>query len=477
MRHWPFYLLGLVMLAIVAVVMFRPRYLDWSPDYTKSEKNPYGCYVLYNELESIFPKVETVNQTIYRFGDERNVIYDDLEFEEEVDDYADYDNFEDEYNDPQNGWEEEEYIEADDSLYEYEEVEETTEAMMVDTTEWYEELPAEAAYPPLNLPINYLFVTTYASFAEADARTLMYLAGRGGSVFIAANEIDGGMAVALGIRMKNRYFQSPISFEDLSPDDTVTLRFVDERVDTTARYTLRPNTGTWYFSDFDSARTEVLAVNDSGAAVLIRFPYGQGMFLLASTPEVFSNYHLLDSADYTYLEHTFAYLPSRPAWWDEYYKPGAYHYTDSSGDEGSSTQFIDSQPPLAWAYYLLLGLLGVYLLFGGKRRQRIVPVIPPWRNTTVDFVRSMGHIYFQRGDNADLAQKKIAWFNDQLRLRYRLDPSRREGLFYDHLARISGESPEQVTQFFQFLDRVHHTPHLAGPTILELDRRMQPYLR
>ena len=60
-------LLVAVLIGIIVTEIVRPRPINWSPSYTLASKIPFGCYVLYNELASIFPHndIETVEENIY----------------------------------------------------------------------------------------------------------------------------------------------------------------------------------------------------------------------------------------------------------------------------------------------------------------------------------------------------------------------------------------------------------------------------
>jgi hypothetical protein len=50
----------------------------------------------------------------------------------------------------------------------------------------------------------------------------------------------------------------------------------------------------------------------------------------------------------------------------------------------SPMRFILNNPPLRYAWYLLLLGLLIFVLFNAKRKQRIVPVIEPLKNTSLD---------------------------------------------------------------------------------------------
>ena len=58
---------------------------------------------------------------------------------------------------------------------------------------------------------------------------------------------------------------------------------------------------------------------------------------------------------------------------------------------------------------MLIALLSIilFIFFNAKRRQRIIPIIEPLVNSTVDFTKTIGNLYFQQNNNADLINKKI----------------------------------------------------------------------
>ncbi len=61
--------------------------------------------------------------------------------------------------------------------------------------------------------------------------------------------------------------------------------------------------------------------------------------------------------------------------------------------------------PLKWAFWMLLLLFLIVFLFESKRRQRLVPVIGALRNTSLDFVKTIRRLYYQRRDN----HNRVKW--------------------------------------------------------------------
>ena len=57
-------------------------------------------------------------------------------------------------------------------------------------------------------------------------------------------------------------------------------------------------------------------------------------------------------------------------------------------------QILQSQA-LKWAFYMTLISLILFVIFRGKRTQRIIPVIDPLKNATLDFTKTIGDLYYQ----------------------------------------------------------------------------------
>jgi len=49
-----------VLLGIIVTEIVRPKPINWTPSYTLTDKIPFGCYVLFNELPQLFPDQELI---------------------------------------------------------------------------------------------------------------------------------------------------------------------------------------------------------------------------------------------------------------------------------------------------------------------------------------------------------------------------------------------------------------------------------
>ena len=83
-------------------------------------------------------------------------------------------------------------------------------------------------------------------------------------------------------------------------------------------------------------------------------------------------------------------------------------------------RFLFTTPSLTWAYYLTLAGLGLFMIFESKRRQRVIPVIEPVKNKSLEFVETVGQLYYQQADHASIAEKKIQYWLAYVRQRFNI---------------------------------------------------------
>ena len=135
-----------------------------------------------------------------------------------------------------------------------------------------------------------------------------------------------------------------------------------------------------------------------------RIKYGKGQLLLHTTPIAFSNFHLLREQNVEYAGRVFSHLVEGPIYWDNYSNVSlalarrmndlAYYNPYKTFNDEGPLQYILSQPALAWTWYLGLTLALLYLLFRAKRKQRVIPVLEPNHNTSLEFISTIGRLVF-----------------------------------------------------------------------------------
>lgn len=157
------------------------------------------------------------------------------------------------------------------------------------------------------------------------------------------------------------------------------------------------------------------------------FPHGRGRFLLHTTPLAFTNYQLLRTDGQAYTAQVLAHLKDGPIYWDAHSgvpeavsrkRNERQRGIDRGAAENDLLKYVLSQPALAWAWYLLLGIAAAYVFFKAKRRQRIMPVLPKNENTSYEYINTIAHLHFRERNYSTLAVQSVGLFLKRLRERY-----------------------------------------------------------
>lgn len=94
---------------------------------------------------------------------------------------------------------------------------------------------------------------------------------------------------------------------------------------------------------------------------------------------------------------------------------------DNGINENTPLAYVMLNPSLRWAYYLLLATLLLYVIFRGKRRQKVIPILPKNENTSLEFVETLSHLYKSQNQNAKLVPHMKDIFINKVRAKYFLD--------------------------------------------------------
>jgi len=235
-----------------------------------------------------------------------------------------------------------------------------------------------------------------------------------------------------------------------------------------------------YFFNMDSANTRVVGFNENKRPNSIVYFYGKGRLFLHCDPRLFSNYFLLQEENHEYLKHAFAFTHKVPEnlYWDDYYnKLWSRKRGKNDGNDFSTLSEIMKHPALAYAFWLSLLALLLYILFGGKRLQRIIEPIKPNENTTVTFTETIGRLYLQKKDNKNITDKMITYFNEYIRNKYFLNTNLVNEDFITALSRKSGVQREKVETLYRTIVNTHASTEVNDYQLLSLQEQIQNFYK
>jgi len=164
-----------------------------------------------------------------------------------------------------------------------------------------------------------------------------------------------------------------------------------------------------------------------------------------------------------------SYLPNQTTIWDEYYKARKNYIKQTP------FQQILTTDGLRQALYLaIIGTL-IYMVFASKRRQRIIPVVPFKTNTTVDFVETMGKLYYNESGHKEIGMKRINYFLADIRERHRIDTEVLDEAFIRKLSTLSGVNRKDIDRLISNFKVIKTLKVVVADLIIEQDKLIDNY--
>jgi hypothetical protein len=324
---------------------------------------------------------------------------------------------------------------------------------------------------------TYIIIANQVIPDDDEAAALLGMVARGQHVFISSLRISETLLDSL--RLKTAFYTSAYN-----TDDSLTVSVNNPETNESLSFSYPGMALDNYFESVDSTITSVLGRDQAGRPNFVQFNYeGGGSLFIHLAPVTFSNFFLLHKNNKAYYDNVLSYLPKSSAVvrWDDYFR-----YHSSGSDQGSGGKgkglfgagsWLSKQPALAQALWLLLLLMLIIYLFESKRKQRIIPVIQPLKNASVDFVKTIGRLYFQRRDNKNLAQKMTVHFQDHVRGKYGIRASINDPEFENRLAWKTGYDVNALKDLLYYMNMLQDQPEVTEEGLLELNRKLEHFYK
>ena len=320
----------------------------------------------------------------------------------------------------------------------------------------------------------YIVITPSMKPGEAELNALFRYISEGNHVFISAVDIGKNLMDSLHLSVSDES-----GFYNFSDSLSVELQHpVTGEINTYSYPGLAFDN---YFDGYDSSITTVLGYNAFGKPNFVKFNYeGGGSIFLQVAPATYTNFFLLHKPDNDqYYSQSLSYLPQDlgKVYWDDYFR---YHTNGKPRDAKNSFSklgiFLNDEI-LKWPLWLVLVLFGILYLFESKRKQRLVPVRVPLRNTSLDFVKTIGRLYYQRRDNKDLSSKMVAHFLDHVRNKYNMPASLANPEFNKRLAFKSGYGLTAVDDLLYSIRYIQDQPEITDEELMNFHHKLDKFYK
>ena len=309
---------------------------------------------------------------------------------------------------------------------------------------------------------DYTAKGTFINISETDKideeslTELMYYAEYGNTVFMSMKSFPQTLLDTLKVTTETSYYLT----------DSLSV-YIDRANTKPTEYYFDEGVGFTYFKSIDTLTTTVLGYQeyfDKKQTNYIRVPYGNGSFLLHTQPAAFSNFYLLKDNYYEYAESILSYIPKENVYWSTGYNERI---------SGSSLRYMLQQPGFKSAYYIGLLTILIFMIFNAKRKQRIVPEIPPVKNTTIDFAKTIGNLYYQEGNHHTIIEKKIIYFLAKIRTDYLIDTHTLDEVFIEKLHLKTGRPVEDIEKTVHLIKKYRHQFESSEADVIAINKAIE----
>lgn len=327
----------------------------------------------------------------------------------------------------------------------------------------------------------YIFIGQNIFLDSADTRALLNFIYSGNDAFIATVNLPFGIIDPIFIPECDREI-----FLETNDTLSVTQNFYNAHLKNELGYRYAYRFGNMDLPYFwNTLNPEVFCDSTTSITPLgfiypdkvnfFRFSYGEGQLYIHTNPLVFTNYFLTHSDKAEYASGVFSHLKGESVIWDEFSK--AEFVPKNNAPQVNPIAYILEYESLRYAWWLMLGGALLYTIFTAKRKQRIIPVLEPKSNTSLEFVNMISALHLENGNPHDIARKKVKYFNYFIKAKYGIHA---QDLNETHLKRLSAKSKVPLSDLqlvANEVDSVHRTPYYDETRLMELYKTLETFYK
>lgn len=277
-----------------------------------------------------------------------------------------------------------------------------------------------------------ILVADFFNADEQELNRLSHFVEKGNYVFLIARTFSVSASRFLQITVGSYY-----NVFAAGKDDTLQLRLEPSFFSKTGPFSYPGKRHEGHVYHYDSTRTLRLGNNGSGGTNFVQINRGRGRFFVHTAPLAFSNYFILHRNNIGYYQQALSVIPKNVSAvvWNEYF---LVKNRDTGKNDPAWLATLFKFPAFRWGFLTALFFLVVYVLLSMRRRQRVIPLHEKPKNDSLDFVKTLGRLYFDKGDHRNLAEKMGVYFLEYVRATYHMATHTLDAGFIKQLHTKSG---------------------------------------
>lgn len=318
---------------------------------------------------------------------------------------------------------------------------------------------------------NALILTDWFGASARDVEALFAYVEKGNTVLLGAENIAGWLSDSLGISTGDLSIDEGFEVQSAAQSATGTLnmqlRFI--RDDAYPAYTfLFPAEAAKNYVIDKQNRLTPLAFNQADKLTLGYLKKGKGALYICSTPRLLTNYYFLKYKADKYAAAILAPFVGNNLVHNQFYQLGRQQAQ-------SPLRYIFSVPPLKTAYFILLAGVFLFIFFYGKRRARIIPVLVPPKNSSLEFASTLGQLYYQQRNHKNLLSKRLRYWQSYVRQKYLLNTQNLGEAFAEELSAKSGVDKDVIIPLVRASINLEQMKHIDATVLLDMEHRLNKF--
>jgi hypothetical protein len=300
---------------------------------------------------------------------------------------------------------------------------------------------------------------------EYELNRLFSFAKNGNYVFIIAHTISYEAAKFFGCSDNDAYY-------DFNMPDSLEVKLLAPPFTTPGPFIFPGKRYEGYFSKIDTPRTVALGKENNGNINFIQLKTGNGAIFIHLSPLAFSNYFILHKKNIDYYKNAFSVIPQNVSHivWNDYYLT---KLRINKERDPSWFRVLLKYPAFRWGLLTALGTLFLFVLLEMRRKQRMIPVWEKPKNDSMDFVKTIGRLYFDKADHKNLAKKMGVHLLEHIRSQYKLPTHTIDDDFVNAVHQKTAYPAEELKSIVRFIQFIDTAPAISENQLSDFHKQLE----
>ncbi len=367
---------------------------------------------------------------------------------------------------------------------------------------------------------NYVFVGQYYDADDSVSQLLIDYISKGNNVYIASNNKPDGLLdkILCELPIKEQtlvqtnengevyndqsYEQEPDYYKPnkynildykVEKNDSVLLKFKYQPLNIGRGYYFRyfslynyenynwnyiDTADLFYYqncADSSYIPLEVIGTINNNKPGFVRLSIGKGYLYIHSNPVVFTNYFMVEKKGFNYASNVFSYIQPGDIHWETESNRTLTPKARQNMDNQSPLKFILAQQAFRWAWYTLLVLVLLFVLFWSKRKQRFIPILPRKDNDSLEYYSTISRLYFLNQNHHNLSRLMHRHFGLFVRKKYLINIHDNQLKATELLANKTQLGTSFILSIFDHFNALENRNEITENELIDLYTKLQKF--